>query len=91
MRLGLGCVLQVAETEAGPAPGGWVEHTRLEVVASPTCPSIALTLPPGATLGDHRAKQRLGDGSGVRLGEERWERSPRAADGSGQVVLHTPE
>lgn len=89
--LAVGCVLQIAETSFAPAPSGWTETTRLEVVADPSCPWIDLTLPPGGRLGDHRARQRLADGAHAKLGEERWESSPRARDGSGVVRLHVPE
>ncbi|MEQ1506889.1 MAG: hypothetical protein ABMB14_31975, partial [Myxococcota bacterium] len=99
--LAIGCVLQIADARltfdagdvnaAADRPARWIEATHLEVAADPTCPWIELSVPPGAALGDHRARQRLGDGTHTRLGEERWEVLPRSIDGGGAVRLHTPE
>ena len=85
------CVVQVVEAAFEPVSDGWLESTRLEIVADPSCGTIDLSLPPGAVLGEHLARQRLGDGTHGKLGEERWEQVGRAVDGSGWVRLHVPE
>lgn len=95
LALAAGCVLQVAETEVAPGDAdagfGWAEQTHLELIAAPACGWVDLSLPAGAVLADHRARQRLGDGTGHRLGEERWEYGPRGPDGAGVVRVHLPE
>jgi hypothetical protein len=89
--LAAGCVLQIAEATFTPRQGAIIEELHLEVIADPVCPWIDVTLPRGAVLGDTRVRQRLGDGSGKRLGPERWEATPRSIDGRGTARLHVPE
>lgn len=89
--LAAGCLLQIAQGRLTQLDDGWLEQTHLEVAADPRCPQIVWPLPPGTQLVEQRAKARLGDGTKIRLGEERWERSEPQLDGTVHVTLHLPE
>ncbi len=89
--LAAGCLLQIAEARLEPSPTAWIERTHLEIAADPTCAHVDVPLAPGASLGEARARVRLGDGGGYRLGDERWERGETLLDGRRVVTLHLPE
>jgi hypothetical protein len=87
----MGCMLQIAELSLSEREERWEGELHLELAAAPSCERTEIVLPAGATLEKRKVRQRLGDGSGVKLGEERWERVPWGLQGVGVLVLHTPE
>ncbi|MEZ4236068.1 MAG: hypothetical protein R3F59_07885 [Myxococcota bacterium] len=89
--LAAGCVLQIAEATFAEHDGDLVESLHLEVAADPRCDWVTIELPRGSVVGARRVKQKLGDGSGKRLGDERWEALPRSIEGDGGLRLHVPE
>jgi hypothetical protein len=89
--VGPGCVLQIEETEVAATATGWTEETHLEVAASPGCPWVELAIPAGASLESLSGRTRLGDGSGSKLGEGRFEHRVRDRGGAGAIVVHLPE
>jgi hypothetical protein len=86
------CEVLVAEAEVEQlAGGGWLEVSRLEVSASPSCRWVQVPLPPGVDLVDARAHERLGDGTRRKLGPERWETTERSIGDEAVATLHTPD
>jgi hypothetical protein len=91
VRATAGCVLQIAELSVSEQQQRWEGELHLELAAAPSCERTEIVLPPGAVLVKRKVRQRLGDGSGARLGEERWEQGPWGLQGVSLLALHTPE
>lgn len=85
------CVLAIAELELEAVERGWTRRAHLEVVGDGRCPSVGIRLPRVGRIDKLRARVRLSDGGTRRIDEARRDPIVREPDGSGLLVLHTPE
>ncbi|MCB9684920.1 MAG: hypothetical protein H6738_15620 [Alphaproteobacteria bacterium] len=85
--LAAGCeLLDQQVTTAGAA-----EELRAEIVDRGGCRWVDVPLEAGVTLADHRAVERRGDGTRVKLDDQRWEISDRSLSGAASARLHLPD
>lgn len=88
--LAAGCVLDLVHTTLAVESGAWLERTRFEVRAAPTCAWVELVLPADALLDAMEGKVRYGDDTRKKL-TGRWTLSDRGADGTATVHVSLPD
>ena len=91
MSISSACTLLILQTTVTPTDTGWRESIEGHLSATPACKSYDLVLPPGVTLGEHRARITFGDGTRKKVEAMQWETLPRTLADNGRVRVHLPE
>jgi hypothetical protein len=91
MSISTACTLLILQTTVALTDTGWRESVDSRLSATPTCTSYDIALPPGVTLGEHRAHIAFGDGTRKKVEPMQWETHPRTLGDDGSVRIHLPE